>query len=221
MHWRIDTQGQSIALATEGGIPEVIYWGPRLPGGEDLGQLALAAQHDLTGGMLDKLPSLSLSPEPGRAFQGQPGHVLAEADGTPLLPAFRFDRAETAPGRLTLISIASGLVLRHVLTARATGTITLQTVLEAERAIRVQWLAAPVLPAPQSGEMIDVHGKWIGEFHLVRTPWSPGIRLREARTGRSGHEHPSYLILAGEGCTNTAGEALALHYAWSGGHRMV
>lgn len=221
MPWRMDTQGQTIALATEGGIPEVIYWGPRLPEGEDLGQLALAARNDLTGGMLDKLPSLSLSPEPGRAFQGQPGHVLAEADGTPLLPAFRFDRAETAPGRLTLISAAPGLVLRHVLAAQATGTITLQTVLEADRPIRVQWLAAPVLPAPQSGEMIDVHGKWIGEFHLIRTPWSPGIRLREARTGRSGHEHPPYLILAGEGCTNTAGEALALHYAWSGGHRMV
>lgn len=221
MQWRIDARGQTIALASEGGIPEVIYWGPQLPEEEDLGQLALAARHDLTGGMLDKLPALSLSPEPGRAFQGQPGHVLAEADGTPLLPAFRFDRAEAAPGRLTLISTAPGLVLTHVLTAQPTGVITLQTRLTSDRPICVHWLSAPVLPAPQSGDMIDVHGKWIGEFHLVRTPWSPGIRLREARTGRSGHEHPPYLILAGNGCSNTAGQALALHYAWSGGHRMV
>lgn len=221
MHWRIDTQGQTIALASEGGIPEVIYWGPLLPDAEDLSQLALSARHDLTGGMLDKLPPLSLSPEPGRAFQGQPGHILAEADGTPLQPAFHFDRAEASAGRLALISTAPGLVLTHVLQAQPTGTITLQTRLTSDRPIRVQWLAAPVLPAPQSGEMIDVHGKWIGEFHLLRTPWSPGIRAREARTGRSGHEHPPYLILAGEGCTNTRGEALALHYAWSGGHRMV
>ncbi len=221
MHWRIDTRGQTIALATEGGIPEVIYWGPVLPKAEDLAQLTLAARNDLTGGMLDKLPPLSLSPEPGRAFQGQPGHELAEADGTPLRPAFRLDRAEVAEGRLTLISTASGLVLSHHLTAQATGTICLQTTLQADRLIRAHWLAAPVLPAPQSGEMTDVHGKWIGEFHLIRTPWAPGIRLREARTGRSGHEHPPYLILSGEGCTNTRGEALALHYAWSGGHRMV
>lgn len=221
MQWRIDARGQTIALATEGGIPEVIYWGPSLPQDEDLSQLALAARQDLTGGMLDKLPSLSLSPEPGRAFQGQPGHVLAEADGTPLLPAFRFDRAETAPGRLALISTAPGLQLTHLVQAQDTGTVTLQTSLTADRPIRVHWLAAPVLPAPQGGEMIDVHGKWIGEFHLIRSPWSPGIRSREARTGRSGHEHPPYLILAGEGCTNTRGEALALHYAWSGGHRMV
>lgn len=221
MHWRIDAAGQTIALATEGGIPEVIYWGPALPETEDLDQLAQATRNDLTGGMLDKLPALSLSPEPGRAFQGQPGHLLAEADGTPLHPAFRFGRAETAAGRLTLISSAPGLELSHVLTAQPTGTITLQTRLAADRPIRVLWLAAPVLPAPQGGEMIDVYGKWIGEFHLIRTPWSPGIRAREARTGRSGHEHPPYLILAGEGCTNTRGEALALHYAWSGGHRML
>jgi alpha-galactosidase len=221
MHWRIDTRGQTIALASEGGIPEVIYWGPSLPKAEDLGQLALAARHDLTGGMLDKLPSLSLSPEPGRAFQGQPGHVLAEADGTPLLPAFRFERADTGQDGLTLISTAPGLVLTHVLQARPTGTITLQTRLAADRPIRVHWLSAPVLPAPQDGDMIDVHGKWIGEFHLLRTPWSPGIRLREARTGRSGQEHPPYLILAGDGCSNTRGAAFGLHYAWSGGHRMV
>lgn len=221
MQWRIDTRGQTIALASDGGIPEVTYWGPRLPEVEDLGQLALAARHDLTGGMLDRLPALSLSPEPGRAFQGQPGHVLAQADGTPLLPTFRFDRAETAPGRLVLVSTAPGLALTHVLQAQPTGTITLQTRLEADRPIRVLWLAAPVLPALQQGEMIDVHGKWIGEFQLIRTPWSPGIRVREARTGRSGHEHPPYLILAGDGCTNTAGEALGLHYAWSGGHRML
>lgn len=221
MQWRIDTQGQTIALATDGGIPEVIYWGPSLPQAEDLGQLALAAQHDLTGGMLDKLPALSLSPEPGQAFQGQPGHVLAEEDGSPLLPAFRFERADTRPDGLTLISTAAGLVLTHVLQAQPTGTITLQTRLSSDRPIRVDWLAAPVLPAPQDGDMIDVHGKWIGEFHLLRTPWSPGIRLRESRTGRSGQEHPPYLILAGDGCTNTAGAAFGLHYAWSGGHRMV
>jgi alpha-galactosidase len=219
--WRIDADNQTIALASEGGIPEVIFWGPRLPDDEDLAQLAAAQAMDLTGGMLDILPSLSLSPEPGRAFQGQPGHLLAEADGTPLHPAFTFDRAETAPGRLTLISTAPGLMLAHSFQAQPTGTITLQTTLQADRPIRVHWLAAPVLPAPQHGQMIDVHGKWIGEFHLNRLDWTPGIRLREARTGRSGHEHAPWLILAGAGCTNTQGHALALHYAWSGGHRMV
>ena len=59
--------------------------------------------------MIDALPSLSLCPEPGRAFQGQPGLVLADADGAQLLPAFEFDGAEEAKGRLVLTSKAGGL----------------------------------------------------------------------------------------------------------------
>lgn len=221
MHWRIDAGGQTLALATTGGIPEVIYWGATLPATENLKDLAAAACSDLTGGMIDELPALSLSPEPGRAFPGQPGHLLANADGTALAPAFRFLKAEQVPGLIRFHSCADGLTMIHSVTAYSTGILSLQTTLTADRPIRVHWLAAPVLPAPQTGHMIDIHGKWTREFHLNHVEWTPGIRLREARTGRSGHEHPPYLILADDGCTNTQGVARALHYAWSGGHRMV
>ncbi len=221
MNWRIDAGDQTIALTAAAGLPFVTYWGPRLPDSEDLAQLALAAQNDLTGGMLDQLPQITLTPESGRAFQGQAGLVLQAADGTPLHPVFAFDHAERQGQTLTLVSRGDGLTLTHRLTARSTGVITLQTTLDSATPVRVQWLAAPVLPAPQDGDIIDISGKWVGEFQLNRTPWTQGIRLREARTGRSGHEHPPYAIFAGQGCTNTQGTAHALHYAWSGGHRMV
>lgn len=138
------------------------------------------------------------------------------------MPAFTFARDRDLNGALYLISESEGLTLTHSLTPHPTGVITLQTVLRRRpRQIRLHWLAAPVLPAPQSGGMIDVHGKWTREFHLNRVEWAPGIRNRKSRTGRSGHEHPPFLILAEAGCTNTIGTALALSYAWSGGHRMV
>ena len=54
---------QTLALASTGGLPEVIYWGPSLPATEDLRALADAAQNDLTGGMIDRLAALSLTPE--------------------------------------------------------------------------------------------------------------------------------------------------------------
>jgi alpha-galactosidase len=217
--WRVDAGGQTIVLATWGGVPETVYWGLSLPASEDIAALALATRHDLTGGMLDRLPALSLCPH--REFQGQSGISLATADGTPLHPAFVFDRAEQDAGRLLLISSDGDLTLTHSLTTHSTGVVALQTRLQSATPLRVHWLAAPVLPAPQTGAMIDVHGKWTREFHLNHVAWTPGVRLREARTGRSGHEHPPYLILADDGCTNTAGTALALHYAFSGGHRMV
>jgi alpha-galactosidase len=219
--WRVDAGCQTLVLTTWGGVPEAVYWGASLPADEDLAQLAAATRHDLTGGMLDAVLPLSLTPESGRAFPGQAGLVLATADGVALHPVFAFDHAVTG-AKLELVSRAGGLRLTHVITAHATGVMVLQTRLDSDVPVRLQWLAAPVLPAPQTGvEMIDVHGKWTREFHLNRTPWSAGIRLRESRTGRSGHEHPPYLILPDAGCTNTQGAALALHYAWSGGHRMV
>ena len=220
--YRIDAGGQTLALAVTKGLPEVIYWGARLPDGEDLQAIALAAQNDVTGGMLDALPALSLTPESGRAFQGQPGLVLSDTDGTPLLPAFHFDRAEVTPTHLRLISRAGGLTLTHDIRASETGILTLQTDLTSTTPVRLHWLSTPVLPAPQlATEMIDVSGKWTREFALNNVAWTPGIRLRESRTGRSGHENPPYLILPETGCTNTQGTAFALHYGWSGGHRMV
>ncbi|THD85723.1 alpha-galactosidase [Aliigemmobacter aestuarii] len=221
MEWRADAGGQTMVLASEGGIPSVVYWGPRLPEAEDLAQIAAASLNDLTGGMIDRLPALSLCPESGRAFQGQPGLVLSAADGSPLHPAFTLTHAEEAGHAISFISTAPGLRLIHRIEA-AGDVFLLMARLESEAPVRVAWLAAPVLPAPQSAdEMIDLSGRWIGEFRLNRVSWTPGIRLREARTGRSGHEHPPYAIFPERGCLNTRGTAHALHYAWSGGHRMV
>ena len=105
-HWRLDAgvgdAAQTIVLTTSGGIPAVIWWGAALPHDEDLSQLAAATRSDLTGGMLDALPALSLTPEAGRAFPGQPGIQLSAADGTPLSPCFAFDRAEVTPASLRL-----------------------------------------------------------------------------------------------------------------------
>ena len=94
--------------------------------------------------------------------------------------------------------------------------------LEADAPVHLHWLAAPVLPAPQlSDEMIDFAGRWCGEFQPNTTSWSPGMRYRENRTGRTGHEHFPGLIVPVRGATNTQGEAYVFHYGWSGGHRMI
>ena len=212
-------------LASSGGIPACVYWGAALPEGEDLGSLARACASDVTGGMLDALPPLSLSPEAGRSFPGQPGLVVRTADGAPLLPRFVLDGAAERAGGLTITcrDEGAGLDLAFDFDAvDATRILTCRTTLSARDPVRLEWLAAPVLPAPQlSDAMVDFTGRWCGEFLRQVTPWSAGIRLREARTGRSGHEHFPGLIVPCRGATATGGEAFAFHYAWSGGHRMV
>jgi alpha-galactosidase len=223
--YRIDTASQTLVLAApDAALPHVVYWGAPLPPDEDLQAVADAGVAGLSSGMLDALPPISICPEASRSFHGQPGLVVARADGTPLAPRFRLDRIEGAASGLAVTASdgAAGLTYRARIAAEPSGLLALSASLEAAEPVRLTWLAAPALPAPQlADELLDIAGRWIGEFQINRVPWTPGIRLREARTGRSGHEHFPGALFPLRGATNTAGEAYALHYGWSGGHRMI
>ena len=223
--WRLDAGGQTLVLAaSDGRIPQAIYWGAALPLSEDLSALTAATGMDLTGGMLDILPPLSLCPLPGDAWQGQPGLILSQ-NGAPLTPRFVGCEGTTQPDGLDLTVRDPALDLTlsfHFCANAATGIITAFTKLHATNEVTVHWLAAPVLPGPQQADqMIDVSGRWTREFHLNTVPWTPGIRLRESRTGRSGHEHPPYALFPETGVSNTQGTVYGMHYGWSGGHRMI
>ncbi len=224
--WRLDDGRQTLVLAARTArLPEVVYWGPALPKEDDLESLARATRIDVTGGMLDENPDLSICPEAVRTFPGQPGLICRDSDGTPLLPKFCFasDKRDGSRLELTFVDDANGLTLTACFETDAhTGLITCQTTLSATRPIHLHWLAAPVVPAPQSAdEMIDFTGRWCGEFQTAITPWTPGMRYRENRTGRTGHEHFPGLIIPGRGATNANGEAWGFHYGWSGGHKMI
>jgi alpha-galactosidase len=224
--WALQDDGQTLLLASRGGaLPEIVYWGPRLPEGTDPAVIVAAGALDVTGGMLDENPSLSICPEASCTFPGQPGLQVTEKDGTPLLPRFAFIASDGDEKALKLTCSDSSLALTYTAEFALdpqTGVISTRARISADRLLRLNWLAAPVFPALQSGkEMIDFSGRWTGEFRTERVPWSAGIRLRENRTGRTGHEHFPGLILPARGTTNTQGEAVAFHYGWSGGHRMV
>ena len=224
--WRLDAGQQTVVLACQRDrLAEAVYWGALLPPDEDLETLWRCSALDVTGGMLDANPDLSICPEASRTFPGQPGLILRNSDGRPLLPKFCFENESLSGEDLSLTFIDQTHVLAYTAIFRSdaeTGLVTAQARLHASRPIHLHWLSAPVLPAPQSAiEMIDVSGRWCREFQLNRIPWTAGMRYRENRTGRTGHEHFPALILPGLGATNACGEAWALHYGWSGGHRMI
>ena len=224
--WRLDDGRQTLVIGSNRGrMAEIVYWGPRLPDEEDLTSLFEACAIDVTGGMLDANPELSICPEASRSFQGQPGLVLRQEDGTQILPKFAFEKAETDDNLLLLTYVDDAQKLTYQ--ARfaidpVTHIIESSATLEGQDLMQLHWFSAPVFPAPQlSDEMIDFSGRWCGEFQLNTTPWAPGIRCRENRTGRTGHEHFPALIIPCRGAGNTSGQAYAFHYGWSGGHRMV
>ncbi|MEL6913871.1 MAG: alpha-galactosidase [Pseudomonadota bacterium] len=229
--WRLDTTRQTLVLAAEEGrLPQVVYWAAPLPMAEDLETIARAQALDVGGGMLDANPDLSICPEASRSFPGHPGLIVSDSRGEHLLPRFAFVRAVSGEedgeaGTLTLTFSDDALGLSYTASfavEAATHIITVQAVLEAEHPVRLHWLAAPVFPGAQlSDRMMDVTGRWCGEFQVVETPWSPGQRVRENRTGRTGHEHFPGLVVPCRGATNTQGEVYAFHYGWSGGHKMI
>jgi len=224
--WRLDDGRQTLILGSKRDrLAEVVYWGPRLRDDEDLENVYRAYDIDVTGGMLDANPELSICPEATRTFPGQPGLIVRDESGTPLLPKFCFESEEGEENELTLVYADQTKSLTY--TARfaidpVTHVIEAGATLEATRPMHLHWFSAPVFPAPQlSDEMIDFSGRWCGEFQMNHTPWSPGIRYRENRTGRTGHEHFPGLIVPCRGATNASGHAYAFHYGWSGGHRMI
>lgn len=224
--WVVDSGQQALILAAHDlGLPQVVYWGASLPDGTNLQSIAAAYEIDITGGMLDAAPPLSLSPEAWRNFPGQPGLIVQAESGQDITPRFVFKNEAASQNTLTLTyrDADNELTLCFEFEAhKHTHIITARSIIKADRPIRVTWLAAPVMPAPQNGhEIWDFSGRWCGEFHLNTTPWQPGIRLRENRTGRSGHEHFPGLLLPCNGATNSAGNVFAMHYGWPGGHRMV
>ncbi|MBO9464312.1 alpha-galactosidase [Tropicibacter sp. R15_0] len=211
--WRIDAKGQTIVLASDGGIPAAIYWGPSLPE-TDLTAIAAQAEVDVTGGMIDRLPPIPLCPVEGDSLHMQPG-LVAYRDGRALHPRFALVSGEEN----RFVAEDAALGLRLTVEFQPVGAvIQARSILEVDQPVTLHHLAAPVLPGPQSGDIRHFGGRWIGEFRAETAPWQTGILKREARTGRSGHEHPPLAFFAEAGCSNTQGTAFGMHYGWPGGH---
>ena len=221
--WRLDDDRQTLVLAQDGdALPGVVYWGAVLPEAEDLSALAVSQKLDVTGGMMDANAPLSICPEARRAWPGQPGFVLIASDGRRVMPDLMAVVDALPKGlQVTATDKARGVTYRAEVSFVEGGMVQAKAEMQAPDHV-IDWLAAPVLPVPAaSGGLMDFSGRWIGEFQPQRHDWRPGVHLREARMGRSGHEHPPFAILTTPGTTNTQGEAWGLSYDWSGGHRMV
>ncbi|WP_022706241.1 alpha-galactosidase [Paracoccus zeaxanthinifaciens] len=220
--WRIDTPTQTFVFGSDGRLACCHYWGAPLPEDTDLAAMVAAGRGGITGGMLDQVPPLSLAPEARRSFPGQPGLVAFGADGAELAPEWRFDRADRDGGTLILRHVAQGLALDFTIRALDHGLVGFSASLRSDTPIRLHWLTAGALLLPAHlDRLTEFAGRWTREWQPVTTVLDHGMRVREARTGRSGHEHPPHMILATQGTTNTRGENAAIHYGWSGGHRMV
>ncbi len=85
--WRLDGPLQTLVLAAkQKRLPQVIYWGPPLPASDDCTALAAAHALDVTGGMLDANPDLSICPEASQILSRSTGSHLPRCAGARAAP---------------------------------------------------------------------------------------------------------------------------------------
>lgn len=212
--YRLDGPDTSFVFATDGGVPWLVYWGLRLPQSEDLDALAKAQSMDITGGSMDVVAPLSFCPLQRDGFMGQPGLTIADADGNSFVPDLKCTQVKL--GSVSQIICESETVRLSINLMMHDDVIRASSDVACTEDCRILWLSAPSLSLPASAtNTTEFFGKWCDEFQESTQTFSQGARVRTARGGRPGHEDfPAVLANGSDGCH-------AIHFAQSGGHRLI
>ncbi len=214
----------TLIVATAGGVPAIIYWGPALPADLDPQQVVALAARGPAPSSPEVEPILALSPQIGDGWPGRPGFG-AHRDGRGWATAARLVEVVATPARLTLLSRdpAHGIELRHEIALEG-EVVAVRTRLTnaADTVLTVDHLAAPYLPLPAAAtRIIGFDGHWAGEFGRFEVPRSAAAWVRENRRGRTSHDSFPGVIVAAAGTSEAQGLALGAHLGWSGNHRLA
>jgi alpha-galactosidase len=218
--------GSSLALDLSP-RPQLLHWGAPLAPADadpDLDALAVAIAPPVAQSAPDLPRTRPLVPMPVDGWRMRPWLQGARPDGTGWSPDLRLEGATQARGeagdalRLVLADRSAGLVLTLHLAIDASGVLTVGQLLTncGDTAYQLGSLAA-VLPLPDTAqEVLDLTGRWCRERAPQRHRLAMGAWSREGRTGRTGHDAPTLLVVGRPGFSFEQGELYAVHLAWSG-----
>ena len=219
-------------------FPVVRHWG------EDLGGIDGAALRDLrvaqamsTGvNRTWTTPDLPVLPLPHLGWSARPALLVHRQDGSAFsahIDAVTHTVAvDDAPGGGADVVVSRGADAAHgieVVTEirlEPTGLVRLRARVtdvagEGASPLEVDEVT-PLLPVPSdAAELVDMTGHHGLERRLVRTPFTPGTRLREAWEGRPGHDAATWLAAGTPGFGWRRGRVHGVHLAWSGNTRAL
>jgi len=224
---RLDgTKATLLLIARRTGLPEIAYWGKRLPDhllAEDI--FAARAPETPENGPDQWRPSITLLDTLGSWNFDMPGLVACRQDGTNWTAEFAITAIHRQPGTVTIdaqdevcalgVSLRVSLDDQDVLTTQYALTNKGDTPLEVER-----FVSGTFLLPEQAGVFTVMHGAWTAEFGASTQPLVQGGLIIESRRNRS-HDHFPALIATTAATTENEGEAWAVLLGWSGGHRLA
>lgn len=221
---RLDGDAVTLVVATAGGIPAVLYWGPRLSDDTDPASLALlAARAEAPASPFPEVP-LGLTPQAGQGWPGRPG-LAAHRDGKDWASLATLTRVSSdgKAAQFKAVDTLNGITLVHDLAIEGDVLVARTTLTNiGDSDLAVESLAAPVLPLPGfATDIIGFEGRWAGEFQMTRQARHMGSWVRENRRGRTSHDAFPGLIIAEAATTEHSGLAFGFHLGWSGNHRIA
>jgi alpha-galactosidase len=213
------------------GLPRLAWTGPLTPG-LDAAQIAAAREQgtrapDTQGG---QALTVSLLPEVSQLWFGRPGlagHRLPDhAAGQPVRAgldwATAFVASDLSAGtqsvRVDAHDHRAGLALRTEIEAVPGGALRTRHTLTntAPGSYVVDHLDVVYPVSSQVTEALDMTGRWGRERSPQRHAITDGLWLREARSGRPGHDGASLLVAGQAGFGFGHGLVYGVHVAWSG-----
>nr|WP_310524787.1 alpha-galactosidase [Polymorphobacter sp.] len=221
---RLDGKYVTLVAATAGGVPSVLYWGPRLAHDTEPASLQLLAARGTAPASPGPAVTQALTPQAGQGWPGRPG-LAAHREGQGWASMALLERVEILPDHLLFEAHdrAHGIALTHELAIDG-DVLVATTILRntGNTPLAVEWLAAPALPIPGfTTDIIGFEGRWAGEFQTTRQTRHMGAHVRENRRGRTSHDAFPGVIVTETATTEADGLAYGFHLGWSGNHRLA
>ena len=213
-----------VLVCPAGGAPAWRYWGPRLADDFDYGP-DLQATRPTPTFSLDETVAFPLFPGFGMGWFGQSA-LLAHRQGRD----FAFDPQQcdvawiklgsecriTLTDTLATIKIDVLIALDH---DSDVLTLNSQVTNGGTAALKIEWLAAAVLPLPDHARTVrHFGGRHNGEFDPQSDLLSQSLWRRENRRGLTSHDSFPGAVVACEGATANNGLAYGAQLGWSGNH---
>jgi alpha-galactosidase len=191
----------------------------------DLAGLVTALKRPVSPSSPDRVAPLGIVPEHGSGWQGRPGLEGRRANGAGWAPRFTTTsstRDEHAVSFRCVDEIAGLVLTLHVGIETAGPLVTVRAELEntGTTAYELSHLALTVPLGAAKRELIEFSGRWAREFHTDRRQFDVGVHVVENRRGRTSHDRIPLTFVGDAGFSETSGEVLGAHLAWSGNHHL-
>jgi alpha-galactosidase len=215
------SDGVELILDVASGYPVVLHWGA------GLGDVPPAALRTLVdGGIphsdLDEPVDPGMLRESARGFTGRPA-IRGHRSDTGFSPLFTVENVDSGHHECRVVLVDAALELRMVQTFTLTdqGVLLIDYTLHNEGATTYTLDELAVwLPVPdRATDTLDFSGRWLRERQPQRQPLTPGLRLRESREGRSGHDYTIVQCALTTDAGTESGEVWGLGMLWSGNSR--